>query len=141
MSKGMKSLTETTDLPIVNTNDDEGDVPNFLFKGDKDYGIASDDYNYILVERKNASRTIKDDNGTPIKVETYNQWIDKAYFKSFDNCLKTYCEVKDKNFINKLKKETDFNKLIENRDKTYKIISDTLAVNTRKFEDKNDQDN
>jgi len=31
--------------------------------------------------------------------------------------------------------------LIENRDKTYKIISDTLAVDTRKFEDKNDQDN
>ena len=141
MSKGMKPLTETTGLPIVNTNGDEGDVPNFLFKGDKDYGIASDDCNYILVERKNASRTIKDDNGTPVKVETYNQWIDKAYFKSFDNCLKTYCEVKDKNFINKLKKETDFNKLIENRDKTYKIISDTLAVNTRKFEDKNDQDN
>ena len=95
MSKGMKPLTETTDLPIVNTNTDEGDVPNFMFKGDKDYGIASDDCNYILVERKNASRTVKDDNGTPIKVETYNQWLDKGFFKSFDNCLKMYCEVND----------------------------------------------
>ena len=45
----MKPLTETTNLPIVNTDIDEGDVPNFMFKGDKDYGIASDDCNYILV--------------------------------------------------------------------------------------------
>lgn len=128
MAKGKKSLLETTDLPIIVTDIEEGQVPYFII--DDEWGISCDERQEILVRKKIASRTIKDENDNEDHVEQYFMWDSIAYVKTFTNAIEIYVDRKGKSEKTKLKKSKDYNDLIKIQNEIKSIIARSLDFNS-----------
>lgn len=129
MKGGIKMArpTNVADLPIIETDNEEGNIPNFLFDGDNDYGVSSGDLNFYLVERKRANKTIKDENGKLDHIEAYYKWDNVAYVNSLESAVRCYSERREKRLVSKLIKSNGFKEVAEIRKQTYEIIKNSLS--------------
>lgn len=118
-------LTDKTDLQIVETNKEEGTIPNISFKGDENWGIAIDDLNHTIVERKVASRTIKNEDGTS-HVESYYRWNPIAYVGTLESAIESYMNKREKRFLKTLHKCDDWSQIVDLRKETMEIVKNSL---------------
>lgn len=115
MPRGKKNLLETTNLPIIKTNTEEGKIPYFII--DNEWGIACDDRNEILVHKNPANKTIKNDQGEDDHIEQYYMWTIDCYPSNVTNALEIYADRKGKEAKSKLLRSKDYNDLLRiNRD-------------------------
>lgn len=122
MPRGVrKKLTETTELPVIHTKEEIGSIPFFILEEDK-YGIATDKIAYSLVRRKQASKTVKDEEGNEDHVETYYMWESFKWGRTIESVVDSYICHKTKELDGALVKEHDINKLNSNRDKVLEIL-------------------
>ena len=116
MPRGVrKKLTETTELPVIHTEEETGNIPFFILEDDK-YGIATDKVSYSLVRRKQASKTVKDEEGNEDHVETYYMWESFKWGRTIESVVDSYIRHKTKELDSTLVKEHDINKINNNRD-------------------------
>lgn len=120
-----KTLADT-ELPIKETDIEEGTLPFFLI--DDEYGIACDQYCYMLCKKKRANRTIKDEDGKPNHIESYWSWTPFKYTGTFQSIMETYVEQKERGLNKRIIKSKDFKEILETYNKIYKIISDALDI-------------
>ena len=114
MAKGKESLLETTPKDkIVVTDKEEGSIPFFEF--DDEYGIAVDQFQYILVQKKISGRTVTDENGNEY-VESYIKWdTSKAkYSSTVEGIIDSYISVIEKKKLKDLRTK-DMNDIIKVR--------------------------
>ena len=122
MPRGVrKKLTETTELPVIHTEEETGNIPFFILEDDK-YGIATDKVSYSLARRKQASKTVKDEEGNEDHVETYYIWESFKWGRTIESVVDSYIRHKTKELDSTLVKEHDINKLNNNRDKVLEIL-------------------
>lgn len=121
---GRKSLLESTDLKIVETDIEEGTIPFFLIEDD--YGVAADNNCYMLCERKKASRTIKNESGEPDHVETYFLWNSFKYLSTFKGTLECYLQIKSRKLNARKLKTTTYKDIIDNQNEIKNIIANAL---------------
>lgn len=127
MARGKKSLLETSDLPIVTTDIEEGQIPYFLI--DDEWGIACDERNEILVHKRIASRTIKNEKGDEDHIEQYIMWDSISYPSTFSSAIESYVNKKGKTEKSKLKKSTNYNDLIKIQNEIKLTIEKSLEFN------------
>lgn len=127
MARGKKSLLETSDLPIITTDKDEGQIPYFII--DDEWGIACDERNEILVHKKVANRTIKNESGVETHVEQYFMWESISYPSTFTKAVELYVDKKGKTMKSKLIKSKDYNDLISIQNDIKSTISKALDFN------------
>lgn len=130
MARGRKPLTELTDLPLVETELEEGQIPFFLI--DEEYGVNCDQYCYMLVKKKRATRTIKDEDGKPHHVESYWSWISLKYANTFQYIIECYVSIKGKDLNKKLVKSTDYKDLIKTQEQIRDILNNMFSLNYNK---------
>lgn len=126
MARGKKSLLETTDLPIVETDKEEGQLPYFLI--DDDWGIACDERNEILVRKRIASRTVVNDDTNEKYVEQYTMWDSICYPSNFTNTINCYVDKKSKELKKKITRTKDIKKVLEVENEIKNIIARSLKV-------------
>jgi len=124
MARGKKSLIETSDLPIVEKEEEEGSIPYFII--DDEYGISCSDLCEILVKKRKASRTVSEDN-KPHHIETYWTWDNVCYPSNFSLALSCYCSKKELELKKrKLVKSKDYKDILnvqkEIKDIIYKCL-------------------
>lgn len=124
MARGKKSLLETTNLPIITTDKEEGQIPYFII--DDEWGVSCDERQEILVYKKTSSRTIKDENGVETHVEQYYMWDSVAYTSSFTHAISIYVDKKGKEKKSKLIKSKGYNDLISIQNEIKSIITRAL---------------
>ena len=124
MPRGKRNLLETTDLPIIPTDKEEGQIPYFIL--DDEWGISCDERQEILVHKKSANRTIKDENGVETHIEQYYMWDSVAYTSSFTHAISIYVDKKGKEKKSKLIKSKDYNDLISIQNDIKSIITRAL---------------
>ena len=127
MARGKKSLLETTDLPIIPTDKEEGQIPYFIL--DDEWGISCDERQEILVHKKSANRTIKDENGVETHIEQYYMWECIAYTNSFTHTISVYVDKKGKEKKSKLIKSKDYKELIAIQNEIKSTIAKALDFN------------
>lgn len=127
MAKGKKSLLETTDLPIIETDIEEGLIPYFLIEDE--WGINCDERNEILVRKRIASRTIKDENDVEDHIEQYAVWEAETYSNTFTHTIECYINKKGKEKKSKLIKSKDYKDLISIQNEIKSNISKALDFN------------
>jgi hypothetical protein len=127
MAKGKKSLLETTDLPIIETDIEEGLIPYFLIEDE--WGINCDERNEILVRKRTASRTIKDENDVEDHIEQYIVWEAETYSNTFTHTIECYINKKGKEEKSKLIKSKDYKDLISIQNEIKSNISKALDFN------------
>jgi len=128
MRRGKRNLLETTDLPIIETTIEEGTIPYFII--DDKYGIACDDKCEMICRKKKSNRTIKDEEGNPIYIETYYVWESFCYVGTFSECINRYLLIKDRDIKKeRLVKTKDYGKLIEIQNEIKCIVSKALDTN------------
>lgn len=115
-----------TELPIEETDIEEGTLPFFLI--DDEYGIACDQYCYMLCKKKRANRTVKDEDGKPNHIESYWSWTPFKYTGTFQSIMETYVEQKERGLNKRIVKSKDFKQILETYNKIHKIISNSLDV-------------
>lgn len=126
MARGKKSLMETTDLPIVETDKEEGNIPYFVI--DEEYGIACDDMQEMLCKRVKASKTIKGEDGKESHVETYYKWNNLKYMGNFTSCIEEYAKIKSRDIKkNKLIKSKDFKDVVAIQNEVKQLVADSLS--------------
>jgi hypothetical protein len=128
MARGKKSLLETTELPIITTDIEEGQIPYFIL--DDEWGISCDDRNEILVHKRVASRTIKDESGVEIHVEQYFMWESISYPSTFTKAIELYVDKKGKAMKSKIVKSKDYNDLISIQNDIKTTITKALDFNS-----------
>lgn len=127
MAKGKQSLKETLDeSQLVKTDEETGDVPFFLI--DSNYGVSVDKYGYSLVERKEMTRSVKDESGTVIGGEIYYQWTFSKSANSFEDALIAYTKVTERKLMGKLVKCKDFKELVKIRLQIQKTINNSFKI-------------
>lgn len=127
MPRGRKKvITEETELPIIDTNDEAGNIPFFLI--DEEFGISCDQYGYMLCRKKRANRTIKNEEGNDDHIETYWMWTAYKYTSTFESIMKCYVSQKERDLNKKLIKEKDFKAILENYKQIHQIIKNALSV-------------
>lgn len=119
-------MPRKTELPIEETDIEEGTLPFFLI--DDEYGIACDQYCYMLCKKKRANRTIKDEDGKPNHIESYWNWTPFKYTGTFQSIMETYVEQKERGLNKRIIKSKDFKEILETYNKIHKIISDALDI-------------
>ncbi len=127
MPRGKRNLSETTNLPIIPTDKEEGQIPYFVL--DDEWGISCDERQEILVHKKSANRTIKDESGIETHIEQYYIWECIAYTNSFTHAISVYVDKKGKAKKSKLIKSKDYKELIEIQNEINSIISKALNFN------------
>lgn len=127
MPRGKRNLSETTNLPIIPTDKEEGQIPYFLL--DDEWGISCDERQEILVRKKSANRTIKDESGIETHIEQYYTWECIAYTNSFTHAISVYVDKKGKAKKSKLIKSKDYKELVEIQNEINSIISKALNFN------------
>jgi hypothetical protein len=127
MARGKKSLLETSNLPIVTTDIEEGQIPYFLI--DDEWGIACDERNEILVHKRIANRTIKNEKGDEDHIEQYIMWDSISYPSTFSSAIESYVNKKGKTEKSKLKKSTNYNDLIKIQNEIKLTIEKSLEFN------------
>ena len=125
MPRGKKKLTETTDLPIVHTDIEEGEIPYFLI--DDAYGVACDERCEMLCRKKECTRTVNDEDGKPHHIETYYKWESFKYVSTFSQVIDCYMQVEERRLKSEnLVKTTDYNELIKVQEQIGKTVSKAL---------------
>lgn len=125
MPRGKKALSETSDLEIIKSDKEEGNIPYFLI--DDDYGIACDERQEILVHKRIANRTVK--NSDKEYIEQYVSWDSLCYPSNFTNAISCYVERKGRELNKKIKKTKDIQKIIDNQNELKHLISTSLNIN------------
>lgn len=123
---GRVSLTESTDLDVIETGIEEGCIPFFLIE--ENYGVSVDDLCYKLCERRKANRTIKDENGNPDHVETYFLWTAFKYLSSFKQSIECYCKIKERKLNARKVKNADYKELINTQNEIKRIVAKALKT-------------
>lgn len=126
MPRGRKAQTEEIELKIIETEDEDGTIPFFLI--DDEFGIACDQYCYMLCRKKRANRTVKDENGKPSHIEAYWMWNSYKYTNSFLSIVETYVSQKEKDLNKKFVKEKDFKNIVKNYEQIHEIIKKTFDI-------------
>lgn len=125
MAKGRaKQLLENTDLPLIETDDEEGTIPFFII--DDNYGIAVDNYCYQLCKKSKANKTVKGENGVPTHVESYYKWTSFKYTDSLKSMFDCYVKEKERELHSKLTKSREFRDLMKVQDEIKTIICTSL---------------
>ena len=125
MAKGRtKQLLENMDLPLIQTDNEEGSIPFFVI--DDDYGIAVDNYGYQLCKRSKANKTVKNNDGIPIHIESYYKWTSFKYTNSLKSMFECYVKEKEYELHSKLTKSRDFRDLMEVQNEIKNIICTAL---------------
>lgn len=126
MPRGKKNLAESTDLKVVDSNEESGQIPYFLF--DNEWGVACDERNEILVHKRIANRTIKGEDGKEDYIEQYLMWDSICYPSNFTSTLKCYIERSERKKKGKLTKSKDYNDLIKIQNDIKETISKCLDI-------------
>jgi hypothetical protein len=106
MPRGRKKATELNDLPTVITDNEEGTIPYFVL--DNEWGVSCDERQEILVRKRIANRTIKDEEGNDDHIEQYFMWDSVSYCNSFTHIIQCYYERASRIEKKKLQKTTNF---------------------------------
>lgn len=128
VKKGKLSLLDTTPPEdIIYTDEETGIMPFFLIEDD--WGIACDQYCYKLVNKKQASKTGKEENGEdPEKVYSYFRWDDIKYASNIEGIIDCYIGVKEKLLHAQYIKQKDVQTLINIRLQIKAIIEKAFGV-------------
>lgn len=128
VKKGKLSLLDTTPPEdIIYTDEEAGIMPFFLIEDD--WGIACDQYCYKLVNKKQASKTGKEENGEdPEKVYSYYRWDDIKYASDEVGILDCYVDVKKKLKYAQYIKEKDIQAIINVNLEIKAIIEKAFSV-------------
>ena len=127
MPRGRKKvIVEETELPIIDTDDEAGNIPFFLI--DEEFGISCDQYGYMLCRKKRANRTIKNEEGNDDHIETYWMWTAYKYTSTFESIMNCYVKQKERDLNKKLIKEKDFKAILEHYKQIHQIIKNALSV-------------
>lgn len=127
MPRGKKSIIDESNLPVINTDEETGTIPFFLI--DETYGVACDQYGYMLCKKKSANKTIKDEEGNLDHIESYYTWTPFKYTGTFESIIKCYIEQKERGLNKRLVKQKDFKKLLEIREEIYSIVYKAFNTN------------
>lgn len=125
MPRGKKTLVYP-ELKVIETENEEGTIPFFLI--DDEFGIACDQYCYMLCRKKRANKTVKDEDGELIHIESYWMWTAYKYTNSFESIMNTYVSQKERDINKKLVKEKDFKNIIKTYQEIHEIIKNALDV-------------
>ena len=125
MPRGRKKA-EDTELPIITTEEESGTTPFFLI--DDEFGIACDQYSYMLCRKKRATRTVKDEDGNDDHIEEYWMWSAYRYTSTFESIMQCYVKQKERDLNKKLIKEKDFKAILKNYEEIHEIIKNALSV-------------
>ena len=127
MARGKQSLKETLDPSLITKTDiEEGDIPFFLIENG--YGVSVDKYGYNLVERKEMTRSVKDEKGNVVGGETYYTWNFSKSAGSFEDALLAYTRVTERKLMSKLVKCADFRKLVAIRLQIQNTINNAFKI-------------
>lgn len=126
MPRGKKSITDEAELKVIETENEEGTIPFFII--DDEFGIACDQYCYMLCRKKRANKTVKDENGQPTHIESYWMWTSYRYTNSFESIMNTYVSQKERDINKKLVKEKDFKNIIKTYQDIHEIIKNALDI-------------
>ena len=105
---------------------EEGYIPFFLIEDD--YGIAADEYCYMLCQRKKMNRTVKDENGNPAYVESYLYWRALKYSGTFQNAIECYVEIKERQLNARHVKNKDYQKVIDVYNEIREIVANAFSA-------------
>lgn len=130
MARGKKSLIETTNLPIEKTDKEEGQIPYFII--DDEWGVSCDERNEILVHKRLANRTIKDENNIDTYIEQYYSWESICYTSNFTTAIDIYANKKEKEKKSKLIKTKDYKDVIKIQEEIKEIIQEALSFENSK---------
>lgn len=118
------------DLEVVEINE-EVNPPNIMI--DDNYGISAGTLDFALVEKKEATRVGKEEDGENCgKRIKYIKWENVNYSSSPFGILKNYCKVVNLKKVKKLKKCDDFAKVEAIYQSTYNTIDKFLHNNVDK---------
>lgn len=127
MAKGKQSLKETlSPEKIIKTDEEVGSIPFWLINDT--YGVAVDAYEYSLVEKKEMTRSVKDDSGQIIGGEIYYSWTYCKSASSFEDALLVYSQVTERKLMGKLVKSKDFRELVKIRLQIQKTINNSFKI-------------
>ena len=127
MAKGKQSLKEKLGEDLITQTDEEsGNIPFFLI--DDNYGVAVNPMEYLLVERKEKTRSIKDDTGNVIGGETYYSWEFCRGSDTFETSLINYTKLTERKLLSTLVKCKDFRILVKIRLQIQKTINDAFKI-------------
>lgn len=126
MPRGKKIIADETELKIIETENEEGTIPFFII--DDEFGIACDQYCYMLCRKKRANKTVKDEDGNPSHIESYWMWTSYRYTNSFESIMNTYVSQKERDINKKLVKEKDFKNIIKTYQDIHEIIKNAFDV-------------
>jgi hypothetical protein len=125
--KGKQSLKETLDPSlIIKTDEEVGDIPFWLI--DLNYGVSVDKYGFCLVERKEMTRSIKDESDNVTGGEIYYAWQFCKSADSFEDALLAYTRVTERKLMSKLVKCQDFKVLVAIRLQIQKTINNSFKL-------------
>jgi hypothetical protein len=127
MPRGKKKTSEILELPIIETTNEEGQIPYFII--DDEWGISCDERQEILVRKKLATKTIKNEEELADHIETYYLWTSNSYLRTFTEALETYYMKTDRIKKNNIKKSTNINDLIDIQKEIYELINKALCFN------------
>lgn len=125
MPRGRKKATELNDLPTVITDNEEGTIPYFVL--DNEWGVACDERQEMLVHKRLANKTIKNENGEEDHIEQYSMWDAVCYCNSFSHVIQRYYDRVGKLEKKKLIKSTNFDELTNIYNNINKTISDAFS--------------
>lgn len=121
-----KKLIETTNLPIINSEEEIGAIPFFILEDNK-YGVYTDKISYSLVKRKKISKTIKSYDGEGDYVKTYYAWESFKWSRTFEGIIDIYIDHKTKELDSSLIKECSIEKLNDNRNTVFEILKQAFS--------------
>jgi len=125
--KGKQSLKEIlNESQLTQTDEETGTIPFWII--DDTMGVAVNQYEFSLVERKEMTRSIKDENGNITGGEIYYIWQFCKSASSFEDALITYCKVTERKLLAKLVKCKDFREIVKIRLQIQKTINDSFKI-------------
>lgn len=125
MARGKRALINVLDeAQLIRTGEETGNIPFFII--DKTYGVAVDSLEYMVVEKKDSSKAIK--NGNKIaSAEVYTKWMPVAHVSTFEDALISYYKIKSRDLDKQLHKSKDLKDVLQNRKKIEKILLSSLS--------------
>lgn len=127
MARGKKSLLETSDLPVVYTDEEKGQIPYFLI--DDEWGVSCDERQEILVKKKIANKTVKDENGENEHIEQYTMWDSICYPSTFTDAINSYVKKKSRSMKSKIYKSSDYKDILNVQNEIKSIVAKSLDTN------------
>ena len=121
-------LIDTVDpSKVIVTDKEEGAIPFFVI--DDKYGVAVNQYSYMLVVRKDAYRTVTSDNGEEY-VEQFIKYEPIKWALAFKTIIELYVQMKEKDLYKGIVRTKDFKALIEIQTKILDQINSAFSVNS-----------